>query len=102
MPVQLNAEALEIMQPGADKLDLARMLKLTSQAIDKDEDFLPARNARINALLQLGDMEGLIEEAEAIESIAGNPERQLYVCMAREVAKPDYPGGRGVYIHRKQ
>ncbi|MFL1406564.1 hypothetical protein ACJO2E_14610 [Marinobacter sp. M1N3S26] len=96
-PAELNSEALEIMQAGADQGELQQVLELTSQAIEKDKDFLPARNTRVNALLQLGDMDRVVQEAEAIASINNTPGNQLYVCMAREVANAGYPGQQSCY-----
>ncbi|NWO04775.1 MAG: hypothetical protein HLX50_03485 [Alteromonadaceae bacterium] len=96
-PAQLNAEALKIIQAGANEDDLEQVMKLTSRAIEKDGGFLPARFTRINAMLQRGDLKGVVEEAEAIESIDSTPENQLYVCMAREAAKPGYPGQQSCY-----
>lgn len=96
-PAELNAEAVEIMRGGADDRELQEVLELTSQAIEKEKDFLPARNTRINALLQLGDLDRVADEAEAIASIDGNPENQLYLCMAREAAQPGYSGQQSCY-----
>lgn len=96
-PAELNAEAVEIMRSGADEQELRKVLELTSQAIEKENDFLPARNTRVNALLQLGDLDRVAEEAEAIASIDDNPENQLYVCMAREAAQPGYTGQQSCY-----
>lgn len=42
-------------------------------------------------------MERVVEEAEAIASIDNNPESQLYLCMAREVATPGYSGQPSCY-----
>ena len=96
-PEELNAEALGILQSGADERELKQVLELTSQAIKKERDFLPARKTRMNALLQLGDIQRVADEAEAIASIDGNPESQLYVCMAREVAQAGYPEQQSCY-----
>lgn len=96
-PEELNAQAITIIQAGADERELKQVLDLTSQAIEKRNDYLPARNTRITALLQLGELEQVVEEAEAIASVDGNPENELYLCMAREAAQPGYPGQQACY-----
>ena len=96
-PTQLNAEARKIMGADVEQGDLKQVLELTSQAIEKDQGFLPSRNTRINALLKLGDIEGVVREAEAIASIDNHPESQLYVCMAREAANAGFPGQQACY-----
>lgn len=70
---------------------------LTDKAIELDGDFLPARSTRVNALIQLGDMERVAQEAEEIASIDSSSENLLYACMAQEVANPGYPGQVACY-----
>ncbi len=96
-PEDLNAEALQIMHSGADQQELERVLELTGKAIELDRAYLPARSVRINALIQLGQLDRVAQEAEAIASLDSSPDNLLYACMAREMANPGYTGQQSCY-----
>ncbi|WP_372972175.1 hypothetical protein [Marinobacter sp.] len=96
-PEDLNAEALQLMHSGADQQELERVLELTGKAIELDRAYLPARSVRINALIQLGKLDRVVQEAEEMASIDNSPENLLYACMAQEMANPGYPGQQLCY-----
>ena len=95
---ELTNEAQSILRETGRRVYNAEAGNLLDQALEKDPDYLPARQERLNLLLLNQEPDAAVEEAEEIARISDIPESRLFYCMLREHQDMNGPGRDACYV----
>ncbi|PAU76416.1 hypothetical protein CK501_15890 [Halovibrio salipaludis] len=96
-PEELVEKARATGARASGNADFTEALKLTEQALEEDEAFVPAHNARINILLEMGRLDDVAAQAQRLYEVQPTPDNHLYWCMAKEAASDDDSGQKACY-----
>lgn len=95
---RLTEEAVTLSAPSSDDAEFRRSLGLLDEAIEQEDEYLPARKQRIRVLVRLGALDAAAEEAKAVAELSGSPQDYFFQCMAREASEPEYKERQECYI----
>lgn len=97
-PKRLTEEAVKLTSPASGEAELRRSLGLLNEAIDLNDEYLPARKQRVRVLVRLGELTEAASEADAVAELSGSPQDYFFQCMAREASNPEYSDHQECYI----
>lgn len=96
-PEKLVDKAREKLTSASGNAGLEEALKLIERALQEDKAYVPAHNARINILLEMGRLDDVAAQARRLYEAEPNPDNHLYWCMAQEAANRDVTARKACY-----